>query len=1503
MTNPTTTNSDARTATAPRTGEAGRGPLGWAGRALDAARRQFKHRRRGSVLILVVALLVLMALIGTAFITSAGTDRDASVQHRYNTQVEMLLKGVEDLAVDQVVRQVAAVDPPQAQGTVPNQIVPAPTFRPPSFGLTPWVTNPPDLYNAGPFQPPLEYRDVVYAPWDRFLADRYPRSNRANPVTDPTTVTAVSLGGWDFVSASPLAVPRDPAYPNVSIDQFASPLVTPVNQFGPAGNAPVVGRYHSRLGLMPASVSITSSTGVSRAYPALQIIGSDVQSHPNPYVQGTYRGLALAADADGDGIADAPLFELPIGQVDGVRYYGAIRIIDNAAAINASIAMENSRPGQVGDETSRLQADVFPTNVDLRTLVRDPSDPANELGRWNAFNSYRFNDGYGTTYLPNYLSLLTPVREPTVPVTSQAAGFEFATRYDALWGLLGSRLDNPGLNYAGRRAQPLGITESVNLAYRGGMVNALGSTSELEKNFPKAFRQHPALLRQYGPAEYQLWFREVYDYDLLTSRSLAGTYPYPYPARPLTVAHNAVSNYVPSFTLTPPPPNTVLNPNEPPPLDPRRAQADTLGQEYERGGKYRFRGSWTDAPSQKYRIGEWVRFAFTPVAPGLPTVRSFVCVRNHQSNNSNLPYVNGVGPNLAFWAEAPWASQPTKVNPNTASFGQLMAAYNAVMGDGPEVKLPEGADAAHDPDADPEYQDPSAPTAAPPQTTEAYDLDKSVFTFGNVMRPLGTAPVAPLPPRYVKQLRAALAAVNTIDVRDPDDTVTSRTVVMADDAGTNPITARVYGTERQLFITMAMVHVSELDQPYVLLELYNPYPVTVSSAPYVLAWRERGPNIPATPALQLVEISTLSGQPIPPGGYVWYESNPALRPVGLTVPPTTTALPGLDQVATNGNRELLLMRTRRADGQMTASIDPANTFSEADASGGKNLIEWVPADNLEFVGIGPGLNRIPNPMAPNDPTQSIPAPFRYHYRRATAPAGNFVNRWHSVYGGAYSRVAPTFGAAAERRQRGFVRDPKPTVDPMTSLLVTNFSQPGFGDKGRMIPTPTNTLHNDGTYNPAEATFRTRSLQVNNTGFGGPWKQVFTNSDPDYNLPPGSAGGNPAVSAFPLGGFARNGDILQVPFVGGYRIDSSGVIELNSISLDAAWAEDGDQQDDDEANGTGAGNPLEQLGRFCPIVTRPGKVMAVDDLVLRPSPVAPLIVHRYAWATDLFDYLSVVAPQDDYLPNVDPTYGRAGTPLMSGDPTVTQPGPQPENQRKWVQGNRPVASADPPQPVANGRAVTNTAVANIGNEESAATHGLINLNTASWRVIAQLPFTPNAQSNTEIAHAIVLHRERYGPYRNLFDLLKVRVGDTAYGAPKASTYPVDTYFADLLGPAASNNPQTNSGDLSPYAETAVSPPVYAVANNYEDDQVFGDFEARYLTLTRISNMVTFRSDSFTAYVVVQGWRNAGTRTPELVVQRRSAMIIDRSQMKPLLNGFTAATGMPVSPPVVTNVPNN
>jgi len=60
------------------------------GRLLDAAQRRFTRARPGSVLVMVVALLVMLALIGTAAMSTARLDRMSSVQHVKNTQLDKL---------------------------------------------------------------------------------------------------------------------------------------------------------------------------------------------------------------------------------------------------------------------------------------------------------------------------------------------------------------------------------------------------------------------------------------------------------------------------------------------------------------------------------------------------------------------------------------------------------------------------------------------------------------------------------------------------------------------------------------------------------------------------------------------------------------------------------------------------------------------------------------------------------------------------------------------------------------------------------------------------------------------------------------------------------------------------------------------------------------------------------------------------------------------------------------------------------------------------------------------------------------------------------------------------------------------------------------------------------------------------------------------------------------------------------------------------------------------
>jgi hypothetical protein len=131
-------------------------------------------------------------------------------------------------------------------------------------------------------------------------------------------------------------------------------------------------------------------------------------------------------------------------------------------------------------------------------------------------------------------------------------------------------------------------------------------------------------------------------------------------------------------------------------------------------------------------------------------------------------------------------------------------------------------------------------------------------------------------------------------------------------------------------------------------------------------------------------------------------------------------------------------------------------------------------------------------------------------------------------------------------------------------------------------------------------------------------------------------------------------------------------------------------------------------------------------------------------------------------------------------------------------------------------------------------GRININTAPWYVIAQLPWmTP------EIAQAIYSRRTLQGPFQSIGQLNNV-VG-------------MDLYATD--------GEPNGFPDLTP------------------EDGAADDLEERDLIFARISNLVTVRSDVFTAYILVR----IGADGP----QKRVIAILDRSNVYP--DGAGGITG--------------
>ncbi|HSV12742.1 MAG TPA: hypothetical protein VLI90_00680, partial [Tepidisphaeraceae bacterium] len=245
--------------------------------------------------------------------------------------------------------------------------------------------------------------------------------------------------------------------------------------------------------------------------------------------------------------------------------------------------------------------------------------------------------------------------------------------------------------------------------------------------------------------------------------------------------------------------------------------------------------------------------------------------------------------------------------------------------------------------------------------------------------------------------------------------------------------------------------------------------------------------------------------------------------------------------------------------------------------------------------------------------------------------------------------------------------------------------------------------------------------------------------------------------------------------------------------------------------------------------------------------------------------TVQAPQDDYFPNADPaTYNSGPNP-----PPIT----------------------DFPIPVANG-----TSAANYG-EDAIPLHGLININTASWKVLSMLPLVRATNGSVDrvntdkLARAIVYFRDvddgsvagtphPHGPFKSIFELNQVV--DVAGAAPP----PVPPGFQngynniDTRYTGRPDDPDGRQGDLVPndLRPGGAPYPTYATAAPYSPtDGVSGDFKEKFLAMTRISNLITTRSDSFTCYVLVQGWRGVGTPGAALAVQKRAAFILDRSNV--------------------------
>jgi len=186
-------------------------------------------------------------------------------------------------------------------------------------------------------------------------------------------------------------------------------------------------------------------------------------------------------------------------------------------------------------------------------------------------------------------------------------------------------------------------------------------------------------------------------------------------------------------------------------------------------------------------------------------------------------------------------------------------------------------------------------------------------------------------------------------------------------------------------------------------------------------------------------------------------------------------------------------------------------------------------------------------------------------------------------------------------------------------------------------------------------------------------------------------------------------------------------------------------------------------------------------------------------------------------------------------------------------------------------------ANNGPDETRL-KGRININTAPWYVIAQLPWV-----SYELAQAIVAYRDKlwarpgldYSGPDGRYQAVKNRI-DTVYEPDDIREQSGFASIGELnfvIDSDDANDPNYTiaryAAHFDPDREDLVGYPDLTTDSSSTGDGVTDDFEERDVIFSRISNLVTVRSDVFTAYILVR----IGADGP----QKRAIAILDRSSV--------------------------
>jgi hypothetical protein len=1254
---------------------------------------------------------------------------------------------------------------------------------------------------------------------------------------DPTSNHEIAAGNQYIASRVPL-VSGSGSSATIYWPAISAPLASPkannptVDQAQRCFESPWGGgTYNTRISqpdnagsfIQPTFVQINegSGSGPLRSYPALRVGNT------------TY----LAADTTGSGIADAGLSRLM--QIGDITYYVAYRALDNNSAINVSTAwkpfeIDPTNPGNPTatsvDASYSPIGNFFPSNINLFALLMEKPAGSNKFRtvdqQMNVFNSLR---------LSNFVTLpLTTM----VDDNNGNAG-TFYSPYEAFWMQLGRRVDYPGritgttFYSAVSAGETARVTSGSVLAPYGDMImleagnttakvdSALFETLCIGPTAPYNWPRYSTASGMPDDTYVNRWFYQNFDYSqsgvgysALDQTTLKWTDFFGFSRRPLLVARNGVSQGVPSVPES---------------------------------GSY-------------------------PLAPKDP----------NKPNNCPTP-----------------GDMPTKASLNTADFYELWRAYFMVMAGDPSATVDTTPFASIATAADNTlYRGQKFQANGKPDLTEQslYRMFRNSARTNQVAGGAGL-----LTPAAMVQLRSALAAINTISLRDGSPSAYTNNDTISVNL-TSGQTVQLYGIKPQVFITEVYAENDWVSDPqskganpngYVAIELQNPCTREVDVSGWKIAALDRstmtfapiytfgnmlvtrrpasGDALHADQNLIVIENYNQAGTPTSKGA--------KYRPqvVGQDPLPLLTgqALPiYVDNLSDVLGKELVILR-------------PPPGGSGADLSA------WIPVDSFDFTTFKTRakLEQEALPVGSGNWTEifAIPADTTKQLLRSQVTLWHYARNCRNtepfkcVYPGRYcvTSTAVNSNSPAQQGTRTFTwntityappQAPAPT-DPTT--LTYQPATPGSRNADPLDSSLDQTVNDRSTVHPTAPSVDT------SLGF----QSVSTYRDSEFTIQWGGQdvpgpGGKDATwysyqSKHPYGGFARNLDALHVPFIGAYVIKGAGgIVAVNAVTMDAVAAEDTDPQDDPSQIQTltvsGSNFKIgENIGRFVPV-----RAVVANDFDAN-TPLG----WRYRWAMKMPDYLTVQAPWGDHLPDAPYEYNTS-------------------------------AAATP-------NTIAGRAAANTDAERSVPVQGLVNINTAPVAVLAAVPFlnwlrdtsiSPPYQqwlkdsepderliplddsktkiklptsspiynrsvfttglSNLDVAEYIVYYRDvddgtgrPHGPFRSIWDLYQVTAPDST-----GARYPLFYSLTKaILVARGTNGPGTGDGNISPYLNS----------NTLSGNGVHDDFQEQFVMLNRVSNLITTRSDSFTVYLLVQGWRNAGTLNPELVSQQRIGFVVDRS----------------------------